>query len=288
MLSAAQIEERRLGIGGSDAGAILGVDPWKTRLQIYLEKIGEAPPDTRSEAADLGNDLEPWVAEQFQRRTGLEVYQPDCAFEHPRYSWMRANVDRLIRGRRAGLECKAIGQTSFLSLEVRQAWEEGRIPAEKRAQCNHYMAVLGCDEWFLAALIGGLGYRIYRLRRSTSAEAELIEAETAFWFDHVEKREPPEIDGSEMARRWLDRRHKTLGPELLEATPEIEWRAERLRRLRLSLKRLGAMESTLDNWFRALIDRAPGLQGQFGKCSYERNAIGIRSLRFTWRKDRDV
>jgi len=66
---------RKIGIGGSDAGAILGVNKWKTPFQVYMDKVEQLDEDdsTISEAAYWGNELEDLVAKEFEKRTGKKV-----------------------------------------------------------------------------------------------------------------------------------------------------------------------------------------------------------------------
>jgi predicted phage-related endonuclease len=58
------LQYRRLGIGGSDLAAICGISKWRTPVHVYLEKLGEAPEDQMSEAAEWGTRLEPLIADK--------------------------------------------------------------------------------------------------------------------------------------------------------------------------------------------------------------------------------
>lgn len=58
MITDKQREQRRRYIGGSDMAAILGVDPWKTQVDLWLEKTGRLVDEPlTSKAAELGNDV---------------------------------------------------------------------------------------------------------------------------------------------------------------------------------------------------------------------------------------
>ncbi|HBE9812360.1 TPA: YqaJ viral recombinase family protein, partial [Clostridioides difficile] len=67
------LKNRQLGIGGSDASAVAGLNPWKTSVQVYIEKKEEIPIETKSFRMELGNRLEGLVAELFTEETGLKV-----------------------------------------------------------------------------------------------------------------------------------------------------------------------------------------------------------------------
>ena len=68
------LKARRSGIGGSDVAAILGLNRYKSALDIYNDKIStEEPKEQQSESAYFGTILEDVVAKEFSKRTGLKV-----------------------------------------------------------------------------------------------------------------------------------------------------------------------------------------------------------------------
>lgn len=205
------LELRRLGIGGSDASAILGLNPWKTPMDIWLEKTGEFLDDEEPENEKMywGNVLEDIVAREFMVRTGLKVRRRNAILKHPKHPFMLANVDRLIVGQKAGLECKNIGHYSA------EHWEVG-VPEYYQTQVQHYMAVTGLSVWYVAVLIGGQEFRHYKITRDNSFIRELIAVESEFW-NMVETRTPPPIDGTKASTDLI----KKLYPKA-EKGKEIE------------------------------------------------------------------
>lgn len=104
---------RRLGIGGSDAAAIMGVSPFCTKRDLYYDKCGITPAMEEEEsnwvAKEVGHRLEDLVAEIFSKKTGLRVYPIRKMFRHPLYPFMQADVDFFIEfpdGTTGILECK--------------------------------------------------------------------------------------------------------------------------------------------------------------------------------------
>lgn len=189
MLTEKQIQERRLGIGGSDVAAICGLSKYKSPLDVFLEKIGEKEaPQLDNPYIYWGNTLEPIVAHEFSTRTGLIVKEAPDPFVHPEHTFMRANIDRLIEGEDAFLECKTA------SSYAKNAWgEDGQdiMPIEYYLQVVHYCAVLNKPKAYVAVLIGGNDFRIMEYHRNLELEAQVIEAERIFWNDHVLKYFPP-------------------------------------------------------------------------------------------------
>ena len=175
------LDERKKGIGGSDAGAILGANRYKNPVALWLEKTGQAEPDPAGEAAEWGNILEPVIADRFEKITGIKIEKCDALLQHPQYSFMLANVDRLIYDERRGLECKNV------SLRKAQEWEDDEIPDSYYAQCQHYMAVTGLEGWYIAALINGNHFIHKYIPRNDEFILALIDAEQKFWHCVQEK-----------------------------------------------------------------------------------------------------
>lgn len=142
---------RKAGIGGSDAGAIAGLSKWSSRFSVYLDKLSLIPDKGDSAAMRQGRDLEAYVATRFEEATGKKVRKFNYLVRSIRYPWAFADVDRVIEGENALLECKTtnvLNPTDF---------DGGDIPPYWYCQCQHYMAVTGCDKVYLAVII--LGYR---------------------------------------------------------------------------------------------------------------------------------
>lgn len=92
------LEYRRLGIGGSDVAAILGISPFRTARDLYYDKLNIVTADDEGNwvAMEMGNLLEPLVAKIFARKTGLKVFKRQCMFQHPHHPWMLADLDYLV------------------------------------------------------------------------------------------------------------------------------------------------------------------------------------------------
>jgi putative phage-type endonuclease len=195
MLTPEQLEFRRNGIGGSDVAAIFGISRWKTPVDIYLEKIGEAPIRKETEWQYMGKKIESIIAEVFQEKTGKEVCNPIGTSIHPEKTFMIANIDRQIVGESAILECK----NTMLS----HGWgDEGsdEIPDEYLLQVAHYTIVKNVDRAYIAVLIAGNSFRTYTYERNERLESTIISKEENFWNEHVLKRIPPPIQNIEDAK----------------------------------------------------------------------------------------
>lgn len=183
------LQMRRMGIGGSDAAAIARLSPYRSPYLVYLDKIGVLPEKDDTEKMRLGRDLEDYVARRFCEETGKKVKHCHYVLAHQKHSYMLANVDRLIVGENAGLECKT---TSALNLK---RFKNGEYPEEYYVQCMHYMAVTGAERWYLCVLVFGEGIKEFTIERDEQEIESLIALESAFWNENVLKNIPPEPIG---------------------------------------------------------------------------------------------
>jgi len=203
---------RRKGIGGSDAAAVAGMDPWKSSVEVWLEKTGQIEPKEDTERMEAGRKLEPVIADWFQEKTGLKVWRRNAILQHPKYPFMIANIDRRIVGRQEGLECKNTSEY------MKGEWDGDKIPEMYQIQCQHYMAVTGYKAWWIAVLIGGNKFRYKRIERDEEIINYLIQIEKNFW-DLVKKGVPPEMDGSPASTEILKKMYPEAKPDSIIRLP---------------------------------------------------------------------
>ena len=67
------LEARRGSLGGSDAAAVLGLNPYASPYSVWAEKTGRVPDKPDNEAMRLGRDLEDYVAARWQEETGKKT-----------------------------------------------------------------------------------------------------------------------------------------------------------------------------------------------------------------------
>lgn len=237
------LKERQKGIGGSDVGAIMGVNKWKSAFKVYAEKTQEITEALEpEEAAYWGKGFKDLLAREFTKRTGKKVRKDSRQLIHKKYPFMLANLDRRVLGENSLLLCKATG--FFGGKE----WEGEEMPPSYILQCQHYMAVTGADKCYAAVLVGGQRMVIKEVNRDEDLISLIIEAEKDFWTMHVEKRIPPPLDGSYDAESYLKGRFPVSNKSI-----EINLKAENKENITryISLKEnIKAMEEeakTLEN-----------------------------------------
>lgn len=202
------VREREEGLGGSDAGAVLGFNQWSSPLDVYLEKV-EGRRREETEAMRWGKRLEDLLAQDWSRKTGHALAQAPTLW-HPEHDWMLAHVDRLgttgeqpfvwegkvTDSRNAG-HWGPHGQTFHSAADAAD-----HMPAIHVAQVAHYMAVADRPLAVVAVLLG-LEPRWYWLHRDRGFEEHLVRELGAFWHEHVLARVPP----APRRREDLDKLH---------------------------------------------------------------------------------
>lgn len=193
---------RKRGIGGSDAGAVCGLNPYHTAIQVYYDKTSDEIEEIDNEAMRQGREFEDYVAGRFCEASGKKVRRANAMYYDEKNPFMLADVDRMVVGENAGLECKTA------SPYMAEKWEDGKIPLSYQIQCHHYMSVCNTDAWYIAVLIYGKEFKYYRIERDEQVIADLIRIEKEFWREHVMKRVMPDPDGSKTADAAIAERFK--------------------------------------------------------------------------------
>jgi len=196
---------RKQGIGSSDAAAAVGLNPYKSQLELWLEKTGrdttlpKADPHDEESPMYWGNVLEPIVAWHYSKSTKNKVRRINAVLQHPNpeLPWMLANIDREVIGADDVqiLECKTAG------INGAHLWKEG-VPEYVQLQVMHQLSVTGKQAADVAVLLGGQHLEIHRIERDEQMIARLIELERRFW-QYVETDMPPPADGSASAHLAL-------------------------------------------------------------------------------------
>ena len=182
------LRERKNYLGGSDLGAIAGLNPYRTALDVYLDKTSDDIREETNAAMRWGNLLEDVVAKAYSEDTGYDVEIEPNTIYHPEYKFLGANIDRWSDNKRRILECKT---ASFLKAKEWGDLGTDQIPESYLIQNATYSAVCNIPVVDTAVLIGGQDFRIYTYERNKELEEKLIKIACNFWHNHIEKRIPP-------------------------------------------------------------------------------------------------
>ncbi|HSQ34218.1 MAG TPA: YqaJ viral recombinase family protein [Peptostreptococcaceae bacterium] len=192
---------RKKGIGGSDAGAILGVNQYKSSLSIYLDKTSEDINDDENFRMKVGNKLKKFVAKEFTNVTGKKVRAINKMLVSDEYPFAIANIDRKIVGEKSFLLCKVTNSFS------KKDWNNN-IPKNYEVQCQHYMGVTGATHCYIAVLIGNEELVIHNIVRDDIYIDNLMKLEKEFWENNVLGDVIPLPDGSSEYSNYLKEKYK--------------------------------------------------------------------------------
>ena len=177
-------------IGGSDAGAIIGMNPYASAFSVWAEKTGKVPEFDGNISTRTGALLEDLVAHLFMEETGKKVQRLNFTIVNDDFPFACANIDREIIGEDAILECKTTN--SYVNVKK---FRTGEYPEMWYAQMTHYLAVTGAKKAYLAVLSECRDFQLFELERDEDEIKALMDAERAFWNEYVLTGKTPPADG---------------------------------------------------------------------------------------------
>lgn len=199
-------------IGGSDASAVIGLNPYASRYSLWAEKTGKVPGFEGNLTTKVGAYLEQLVADLFEEESGKKVRKKNSTMVNDLYPFACANVDRMIVGEKAFLEIKTTNSIPLMK-KLRNSDE---FPEQYYCQVVHYLAVTGLEKAYLAVLINCRELKIYEMERDQAEIDALMGAEKEFW-KLVETNTPPSPDGSEATSETIS----TLYPNANDDTVDL-------------------------------------------------------------------
>lgn len=274
--------DRASGIGGSDISAILGVNPYRSEFDVYLEKTRDPAwsPEAENARMRLGKLLEPTLRLAYEQdHPSARVYpHPSGPFDaEPIWHSNRlayAHLDGSIDDPSGG------GLWEGKSARNRRDWQEG-VPDYYESQVRQYLAITGepwCDLTVL--FLDSAEFEHYRLMADADVDSGVIEAGQLWWQEHVPTRTPPMIDGSEGAAAFLSTRQSDspiLEPVLI-APPDIDEIGRRLALVRHNQDMSAEARMELENQIKALMVESghAKIKGTGWRASYKRSKPAIR------------
>ncbi|MGA5340482.1 YqaJ viral recombinase family protein [Streptomyces griseoincarnatus] len=263
---------RRLGIGGSDVAALVGLDKYRGQRHVYEEKHGrEIVRD--NEALEIGREIEDFIARMFSKRSGVPIATPPGTLAHVDHPWALVNIDRdaldPTTGEVAGpVECK---NRSEYQLEE---WESEDGPPDAPAlQCHWGMAVGGYQRGYVAALVGGNKLRWHVVERDQEMVDHLLDY-CGQWFQrHVVEGFPPPVDGLEATKDLLGRLYEVKP----EAIAEVDL---------AKAKELRAQRADLDAQIKALTKQKTAVENEMRDTAGTAEVVRVgAATAWTWKQN---
>jgi putative phage-type endonuclease len=262
-------QKREESLGGSDIGAILGLSKFRTAVDVWLEKTGQAAPSASSLPLRFGSFAEEFVASEYGKATGYRVSIHETTLTHPQYAYCTGHLDRLVSiGGQACLNEVGDIQTPRL-LECKTAnpfsiseWGDvgtDQVPMSYLVQCQWYLMLSGCQWADLAVLIGNSDFRIYSITHDPELSELLLQRAIHFWTEHVQKRIPPPAANETDLRALFPKNQMGLAKE---ASPELIEEIETLHRLNQTISTHESECSAIKQHIMAHLEEAENLTYQ--------------------------
>lgn len=273
MLESTQWHLDRLnGIGGSDAAVVLGISPFKSRLQLWHEKVNKQINTTEQDNLifEIGHLLEPMIANYYSKTTNrqLETRQQKI---HPQYPFIMGNVDReIVKSERETL--------GILEIKTKGAfvnWENDIIPPYYISQLQHYLSIYNYNWGSFAVLdLQSRTITYTDIERDDIFIEKLIEEEKKFW-KLVQDKIPPDIEPTNSCEEFLREHFNQSEPITIDISNNEEATkfAEKLKHIKVTRKGLEESEVECKTYFMNLMKEAE-------------KAIG-NGYMITWKNDKD-
>lgn len=257
--------QRRTGIGGSDVAAILGMNPWRRPIDVYLEKMGRAEPQVENAAMRWGKLLEPVIADDYARRHGVQLRELSLTMRDWMRPWHLATVDRVL------------GDPAEVIIEIKSRGDARRrdygpdgtdaIPQADYCQVAWYMHALDVPAAVLVVLFNGRDIQEHPIKRDHQIEQDMIEQVDSWWQSHIVEDRAPEPDGSDSYSDYLARiADESEGYQTPSERDMSEVRA--LRELECLARTVSAARDKLRQRVGSRIGSASGWELAEGKLSF--------------------
>lgn len=180
--------DRSQVIGGTDMSVLLGVNKWKTRPELFEEKLGNRTVEV-NDAMYWGIMAEPMVARHIESKLDNDdhiLFDPENPWletnghqvEHKDYPFITGSPDRLIMDKSNGEIIEGIEIKTAFEWTLK-SWKK-EVPKYYEVQCQHYMMVTGMETWKICALIGNRTYLEFDLEADLMLQDEMIEEAIKF------------------------------------------------------------------------------------------------------------
>lgn len=273
------LEERKKGIGSSDAGTIMGASPFQTPYGLYLLKTGRAEPVKESDAMFNGHILEPAVAEWFSGKTGSIVditSEGDWMAVDTERDYLRVSPDRLYWPKGTPAAEQTMRNARVLEIKsTSKTVDKDDLPDYWYCQIQYQMGILGADAGTLCWITGSptLHFDYAEVPFNRPFFDALIERIDRFWNENIGKDIPPADTNAADTLRRYPKSSKGLAADADAATYGL-WKS--LKDCRTELKELEERETNLT-------DALKMATGEAETLSYTDTDTGEVRMLATWK-----
>jgi putative phage-type endonuclease len=186
------LAQRREVVGASDVPAVYGRDPYRGEWDLWLEKTGRAEDSASTWPMTWGNHVQRLGVAVYSDLTGKKVRNITSPTRNKRWPHVQATLDARVIGEPIGVEVK------WTSRSVHEALEHWRL------QVQAQMGVCNLEWVDILRLNGRDEPAIFTVERDDALIDEMLDGAEAWYCRYVLGDEPPPMDGSRGASRYLD------------------------------------------------------------------------------------
>lgn len=217
-LSPEELELRKKGLGASEIACVLGLHPWRSGLSVWLEKTGRSQPSGPNSRTELGERMEPVIADWFVSQRRPQSWRKPTTLVHPEHSWALATPDLLCEygdGVRSLAEFKLVGR------RVRKHWENG-IPGYVAAQVLWQQYVTGIENADVGVWFGldDDDRDLIRCQYDAQLAQDMAGVAGLFWTQYVLGDTPPPVEPTTDWAQYIAQRYTRSAEPMISAPPE--------------------------------------------------------------------
>lgn len=245
--------DRSQFIGASDISAVLGMNPWKTPLQLWAEKTGRVPtPDlSDNEPAEWGRRLERVVSAKFAEKNGVKLIAYKKRFVHPTYEFLSCELDNIIAGTDEIVEIKTCNASAY------KEWKDkDSIPQHYVVQVMMQLGLSQRKVGHIAVLCGGQKYLEKKVLFDQAMYDTIVERAVAFW-KMVQDRVQPEAvaDDNETILNLFP-----TSNEVMQSIESLNSAIAHLQEVKMHIKGLEDEKAAIEASLKQIIGEAAGVK----------------------------
>lgn len=254
-LTPEQLQERNKYICATDAAVICGLSPYKNRIELYNEKVGQQSEmqvsEEKTRIFKAGHYLEPVIAQWFRDETNKTLEVDESLKVHPNIPYVATHIDRLVKGENAAVECKSSRYGHGFD------FEHNTMPMMYLVQCAHEAMVWEFDRVYCAVLIGGNEFNYCVYERNKRLEQALIDKYKEFWQCVQNEIAPDPLTAEEVISLYGSASEN----ESVFMTSEIDEALENLQQLKMQKKTTESLIKTNEDKIKVYMGKNDTLVG---------------------------
>lgn len=316
MTSESWLAYRAKGIGASEVSTILGLNPYKSSIELFYEKIGDPIPTVENMAMFMGKEQEAFIAELWQYwqgspesvitnyRAGKKIrrcQRVNAYVRNPKFPHLFVSLDRKMN--RHGNKDEGALEIKTISGWEANKWE-GDIPPAHVIQLQTQLMVCEFEHGELAVLKDGRDFMVYPFEPLPEVQATIANATSDFWqrvthgrilinqryeaqrtfnmrlADECEARLhdiEPAADGSDAFTNYLKEKYRQDSGGEMEGTPDLYELAVEHDKCSRQIKEAEKNKALVENRLKKAMGTVPTINfGTLGKVHWKTDSSGKR------------